>query len=91
MAAIPIPGTEVKNGNVEEVSCSPALHPDAYATLGQDETNGVPLDTHWTFWIDKWVIQGGLAWPGLSLVLCGKFGKQLPIENDLIDLISLGR
>lgn len=54
MAAIPIPGSV--NGNAEEeVACSPALHPSALNTLKQDETDGVPLNTHWTFWIDKFV------------------------------------
>lgn len=51
MASIPIPGSE--NGSAEEVACSPALHQDALDTLQQDETHGVPLNTHWTFWIDK--------------------------------------
>ena len=57
MASILIPGSE--NGNVEEgISVSPALqglHPSALDILKKDETDGVPLDTNWTFWIDKWV------------------------------------
>ncbi|KAK8399126.1 hypothetical protein O3P69_004294 [Scylla paramamosain] len=52
MASIPIPGSE--NGNIdEETSRSPGLLPSALDTLKQDETDGVPLDTPWTFWIDK--------------------------------------
>lgn len=52
MASIPIPGSE--NGSVEEETArSPSLHPSALQTLKQDESDGVPLDTHWTFWIDK--------------------------------------
>lgn len=51
MASIPIPVSE--NGSAEEVACSPALHQDALDSLQQDETHGVPLNTHWTFWIDK--------------------------------------
>ena len=55
MASILIPGSE--NGNVEEgISVSPALqglHPSALDILKKDETDGVPLDTNWTFWIDK--------------------------------------
>lgn len=53
MATIPIPGSEANNGALEDVACSPALHPDAYAALRKDECEGVPLNTHWTFWIDK--------------------------------------
>lgn len=53
MASIPIPVSE--NGSAEEVACSPALHQDALDSLQQDETHGVPLNTPWTFWIDKWV------------------------------------
>ncbi|XP_037777174.1 LOW QUALITY PROTEIN: eukaryotic translation initiation factor 4E type 3-like [Penaeus monodon] len=55
MATIPIPGSEegTNNGALEDVARSPALHPDAYAALRKDECEGVPLNTHWTFWIDK--------------------------------------
>ncbi|XP_068223688.1 eukaryotic translation initiation factor 4E type 3-like isoform X1 [Palaemon carinicauda] len=61
MASIPI-DIGVKNGNtdLEEVACSPALHPDAYVTLKQDESDGVPLNTNWTFWIDK-AVRGATA------------------------------
>lgn len=52
MASIPIPGSE--NGNIdEETSRSPGLLPSALDALKKDETDGVPLDTPWTFWIDK--------------------------------------
>ncbi|KAG0728557.1 Eukaryotic translation initiation factor 4E type 3-B [Chionoecetes opilio] len=52
MASIPIPGSENGTDEVDLVG-SPALPPSALDALKQDETNGVPLDTHWIFWIDK--------------------------------------
>ncbi|KAK3870719.1 hypothetical protein Pcinc_024070 [Petrolisthes cinctipes] len=47
---------EEERGGVSSTSPSsspPALHPDAYVTLKEDESTGVPLNTPWTFWIDK--------------------------------------
>lgn len=39
--------------NETTVASSPALHPDAYEKLKKDEVEGVPLNSSWTFWIDK--------------------------------------
>ncbi|XP_076034392.1 eukaryotic translation initiation factor 4E type 3-like isoform X2 [Oratosquilla oratoria] len=50
--SVPIPAAKV-NGATTEVASSPALHPDAYDVLQRDENTGVPLNTPWTFWIDK--------------------------------------
>lgn len=46
-------GGVTTNSSNSSSSSPPALHPDAYVTLKQDESTGVPLNTSWTFWIDK--------------------------------------
>merc|ERR1712142_19893 len=51
---VAIPGSNQVNGTSQTtVASSPALHPDAYDALQKDELEGVPLNTPWTFWIDK--------------------------------------
>ena len=53
MNSIPIPNAR---NNLQEISGSPALAASAYKVLKEEETTGVPLNTSWTFWIDKYVI-----------------------------------
>jgi len=39
----------------EQVSASPQLSRKTLDSIGETESNGIPLNTTWTFWLDKLV------------------------------------
>jgi len=38
-----------------QVSASPQLSRKTLDSIGETESNGIPLNTTWTFWLDKLV------------------------------------
>merc|ERR1712071_368601 len=53
MASNPIRVVSNSSENVEYLSQSPALSAQTIDTLHHQESSGVPLNTTWTFWLDK--------------------------------------
>jgi len=55
MASNPIGVQGRDSANIEYLSQSPALSAQTIDTLHHQENSGVPLNTTWTFWLDKTV------------------------------------
>ena len=55
MASKPVDVRSQASDNLLCLSQSPALSAQTIHTINDQESKGVPLDTPWTFWLDKWV------------------------------------
>jgi len=46
-------GCETKEGTSADLLKTPVLSDEAVSAIQRDEDSGIPLQTPWTFWLDK--------------------------------------